>query len=148
LFDENLLGFLLGRAHLLYTNAFRPTFARHGLSDADFYILSLMGLRQPIGAAELAEHLGFTGIDISEESLGRLAARGLVADDGHGSCSLTERGQQLIVAALAACKAVQEDLVDKVGAVEVASLRNLLKRVILATDPGLPKVWVEQRSEQ
>jgi 3-hydroxy-9,10-secoandrosta-1,3,5(10)-triene-9,17-dione monooxygenase reductase component len=148
LFDENLLGFLLGRAHLLYTNAFRPTFARHELSDADFYILSLMALRQPIAASELAEHLGFTGIDIGEGSLGRLAARGLVGGDGQVRYSLTDRGQQLIVTALAACKAVQEDLVDRVGAVEVASLRNLLKRVILATDPGLPKVWDDQRSEQ
>jgi 3-hydroxy-9,10-secoandrosta-1,3,5(10)-triene-9,17-dione monooxygenase reductase component len=141
LFDENLLGFLLGRAHLLYTNAFRPTFARHGLSDADFYILSLMGLRQPIGAGELSEHLSFTGIDLGEESLGRLAGRGLVEADAQSTYSLTEAGQRLIVAALAACKAVQEDLIDRVGAVEVASLRNLLKRVILATDPGLPKVW-------
>jgi len=148
LFDENLLGFLLGRAHLLYTNAFRPTFVRHGLSDADFYILSLMGLRQPIGTAELAEHLGFTGIEATGESLGQLAARGLVAGDAQGRYSLSEAGRQVIVAALAACKAVQEDLIDRVGALEVASLRNLLKRVILATDPGLPKVWGEQRSDQ
>jgi 3-hydroxy-9,10-secoandrosta-1,3,5(10)-triene-9,17-dione monooxygenase reductase component len=143
LFDENLLGFLLGRAHLLYTNAFRPTFARHGLSDADFYVLSLMGLRQPIGPMELCEHLSFTGIDLGEGPLGRLAERGLVEAGVGGSYSLTEVGRQLMVAALAACKAVQEDLVDRVGAVEVASLRNLLKRVILATDPGLPKVWDE-----
>jgi 3-hydroxy-9,10-secoandrosta-1,3,5(10)-triene-9,17-dione monooxygenase reductase component len=148
LFDENLLGFLLGRAHLLYTNAFRPTFARHGLSDADFYILSLMGLRQPIGADGLAGHLGFTGIDITGHSLERLVARSLVTVDDQGRYSLSETGRQLIVAALAACKAVQEDLVDRVGAVEVASLRNLLKRVILATDPGLPKVWGDQGSEK
>jgi 3-hydroxy-9,10-secoandrosta-1,3,5(10)-triene-9,17-dione monooxygenase reductase component len=141
LFDENLLGFLLGRAHLLYMNAFRPTFARHGLSDADFYILSLMGLRQPIGPAELAEHLDFTGIDTGGGSLQQLERRGLVAGDGQGRYALTASGQQLIVGALAACKAVQEDLVDRVGAVEVAALGNLLKRVILAADPGLPKVW-------
>jgi 3-hydroxy-9,10-secoandrosta-1,3,5(10)-triene-9,17-dione monooxygenase reductase component len=100
-----------------------------------------MGLRQPIGAGELSEHLSFTGIDLGEESLGRLAGRGLVEADAQSTYSLTEAGQRLIVAALAACKAVQEDLIDRVGAVEVASLRNLLKRVILATDPGLPKVW-------
>lgn len=148
LFDENLLGFLLGRAHLLYTNAFRPTFARHGLSDADFYILSLMGLRQPVGPAELADHLGFTGIDVTGDALQRLVARDLVTADGQGRFRLSETGRQLIVVALAACKAVQEDLIDRVGAVEVASLRNLLKRVILATDPGLPKVWGEPESEQ
>jgi len=141
LFDENLLGFLLGRAHLLYLNAFRPTFARHNLSDADFYILSLMGLRQPINAEELAAHLGFTGIDIGAGALDRLATRGLVVDNGQGRYLLTQQGRQVIVVALAACKAVQENLVAQIGSVEVASLRNLLKRVIRVVDPGLPKVW-------
>ncbi|MBS0367021.1 MAG: flavin reductase [Proteobacteria bacterium] len=141
LFNENLLGFLLGRAHLLYMNAFRPTFAQHGLSDADFYILSLMSLRQPISQVELAEHLGFTGVDTGGGCLRQLEGRRLVAKDGQGLYTLSGDGLRVIVEALAACKAVQEDLVDRVGAVEVASLRNLLKRVILATDPGLPKVW-------
>lgn len=140
-FTEDLLGFLLGRAHLLYTHAFRPALTARGLDDADFYILSLMALRQPLDERELRAHLGFTGIDLSAVTMHRLVERGLVRADERGHYRLTSHGQGLLMGALAACKAVQEDLIDRIGAIEVASLRNLLKRVILAIDPGLPKVW-------
>ena len=42
---------------------------------------------------------------------------------------------------LAAAKSVEADLVDRMGEMESAALRNLLKQAILATDPGLPKLW-------
>ena len=38
-------------------------------------------------------------------------------------------------------KSVEADLVDRMGELESAALRNLLKQAILATDPGLPKLW-------
>ena len=42
---------------------------------------------------------------------------------------------------LAAAKAVETDLIDSLGEMEAATLRNLLKKAITATDPGLPKLW-------
>lgn len=42
---------------------------------------------------------------------------------------------------LAAAKAVETDLIDSLGEIEAATLRNLLKKAIAATDPGLPKLW-------
>jgi 3-hydroxy-9,10-secoandrosta-1,3,5(10)-triene-9,17-dione monooxygenase reductase component len=42
---------------------------------------------------------------------------------------------------LAAAKAVEADVVDRIGELEAAALRNALKKLILATDPGLPKLW-------
>lgn len=71
----------------------------------------------------------------------RLVERGLISADERSHYQLTNHGRDLLMGALAACKAVQEDLIDRIGAVEVTSLRNLLKRVILDIDPGLPKVW-------
>lgn len=141
-FTEDLLGFLLGRAHLLYMNAFRQSFAAHGLDDADFYILSFMALRRSVAESDLRAHLGFTGIDAGAQTMGRLAQRGLVvAHERDAGYSLSDRGRELLMQSLAACKAVQEDVTDRLGEFETVSLRNLLKRVIVALDPGLPKVW-------
>ncbi|MPM62824.1 hypothetical protein SDC9_109702 [bioreactor metagenome] len=42
---------------------------------------------------------------------------------------------------LAAAKAVEADIVDSLGEMDAATLRNLLKKAIAATDPGLPKLW-------
>ena len=38
-------------------------------------------------------------------------------------------------------QAYPAELLDKVGPLEAASLRNLLKRLIAASDPGLPPLW-------
>jgi 3-hydroxy-9,10-secoandrosta-1,3,5(10)-triene-9,17-dione monooxygenase reductase component len=44
--------------------------------------------------------------------------------------------------AMAACKAIEDGLIGRLGEHEAGSFRNLLKRVIIAIDPGLPKVWL------
>ena len=38
-------------------------------------------------------------------------------------------------------KAREAELLDRVGPLEAASLRNLLKRLISISDPGLPPLW-------
>jgi 3-hydroxy-9,10-secoandrosta-1,3,5(10)-triene-9,17-dione monooxygenase reductase component len=143
LFSENLLGFLLGRAHLLYMNGFRHALTRHGLSDSDFFILSLLGLQQPLSLEDISSHLSFTGIEINPLIMNSLYERGFVsaAAPGPPRYHLSKRGETVVLHAMAACKAVEEDLVGRLGEHETGSLRNLLKRVIIASDPGLPKVW-------
>jgi 3-hydroxy-9,10-secoandrosta-1,3,5(10)-triene-9,17-dione monooxygenase reductase component len=42
---------------------------------------------------------------------------------------------------MAAAKAREAELLDRLGPLEAASLRNLLKRLIAASDPGLPPLW-------
>ena len=47
----------------------------------------------------------------------------------------------LAVASLGARQEENVRKVDRLGEQESAVLRNLLKRLIVATDPGLPKLW-------
>ena len=54
---------------------------------------------------------------------------------------LSTSGRDAILHILAAAKAVEADLVDRMGEFEAVSLRNLLKTMILRSDPGLPKLW-------
>ena len=77
-YSENLLGYLLGRAHFQFLAGFRPVLDQRGLSDADFFVLWL-----PLAAAQIAEHVAFTGIDIGPPAL---VARGLLllSDGGYG----------------------------------------------------------------
>jgi 3-hydroxy-9,10-secoandrosta-1,3,5(10)-triene-9,17-dione monooxygenase reductase component len=42
---------------------------------------------------------------------------------------------------IAAAKAQEEGLGEKLGALELTALRNLLKRSIQQTDPGIAKLW-------
>lgn len=143
LYSEDLLGYLLGRAHYQFVAGFRRTLNERALSDADFFVLSLLSVREPLSAAEIASHIAYTGIDIGAVALQALCARGLLCGDAGPDTAyrLSERGRDAILHVLAAAKAVEADVVDRIGEMEAVSLRNLLKRLISASDPGLPKLW-------
>jgi 3-hydroxy-9,10-secoandrosta-1,3,5(10)-triene-9,17-dione monooxygenase reductase component len=143
LYSENLLGYLLGRAHFQFLHGLRRPLAERGLSDADFFVLSLLSVQQPLTPEQIAAHTAYTGIDIGHVALQALVARGLLQADAAlpQALRLAPAGSDAILHALAAAKAVEAGLVERIGALEAASLRNLLKQAINATDPGLPKLW-------
>jgi 3-hydroxy-9,10-secoandrosta-1,3,5(10)-triene-9,17-dione monooxygenase reductase component len=142
LYSENLLGYLLGRAHYQFVAGFRRTLSERGLSDADFFVLSLLSVREPLSAADIGAHIAYTGIDIGAVALRSLCERDLLQAQGPlPAYRLSERGRDAILHVMAAAKSVEADLVDRIGELEAASLRNLLKKLILASDPGLPKLW-------
>jgi 3-hydroxy-9,10-secoandrosta-1,3,5(10)-triene-9,17-dione monooxygenase reductase component len=130
-------------------NGFRHALTQHGLGDSDFYVLSLLGLQPSLTLENLAAHLSFTGVDISPDIVQSLQARGFVSASPAEPprYRLSEQGETVVLHTMAACKAVEEDLAGRLGEHETASLRNLLKRVITASDPGLPKVWLPDESE-
>ncbi len=142
-YSEDLLGYLLGRAHFQFMAGFRRTLSERQLSDADFFVLSLLSVRDGLTAAEIAEHVAYTGIDIGSVALRSLVERGLLERSlaPEARYTLSTGGRDAILHVLAAAKSVEEALADRLGPAEVVALRNLLKRAILASDPGLPKLW-------
>lgn len=146
IYSENMLGYLLGRAHFQFVAGFRRTLDERGLSDTDFFVLSLLSVRQPLGTEEIAAHMAYTGADIGPVALQSLRARELLErDDAHGNGAggwkLGVRGRDAILHVLAAAKAVEADALERLDPMEAVGLRNLLKRLIAVTDPGLPKLW-------
>ncbi|MBU6257046.1 MAG: flavin reductase [Burkholderiales bacterium] len=140
-YSENLLGYLLGRAHYQFVAGFRRTLDERGLDDAAFFVLSLLAVRAPFSAAEIAAHIAYTGIDVGAVLLDALVARGLLRCDA-GGYALAERGRDAILHVMAAAKGVEADVVGRLGEIDAAALRNALKRLIAVSDPGLPKLWV------
>ena len=55
--------------------------------------------------------------------------------------TLTEPGRDAILHVMAAAKAAEADVAQRLGEAESALLRNLLKQLIRSTDPGLPLLW-------
>lgn len=143
-YSENLLGYLFGRAHFQFVHGIRGTLQQHQLSDTDFFVLSLLSVRQPLQVQDIAAHIAYTGVDVGAGALQSLVQRGLLVQEpgsGAPSLRLSPSGSKAIVHVLAAAKSVEADLVNRMGELESAALRNLLKQAILATDPGLPKLW-------
>ena len=141
-YSENLLGYLFGRAHFQFVHGLRGTLAQRQLSDTDFFILSLLSVKQPLKPEEIVAHIAYTGVDISSNTLQSLVQRGLLEDLSHSAgLRLSAKGSDAILHVLAAAKSFEADLVSRMGELESAALRNLLKQAISATDPGLPKLW-------
>ncbi|TAM33548.1 MAG: flavin reductase [Rhodanobacter sp.] len=142
IYSENMLGYLLGRAHFQFVAGFRHTLDEHGLSDTDFFVLSLLSVRQPLSVEEIAAHMAYTGADIGPVALQSLRARGLLEHDAKvGGWRLGAHGGYAILHVLAAAKSVEADALERLDPMEAVGLRNLLKRLIAVTDPGLPKLW-------
>jgi len=142
-YSENLIGYLMGRAHFQFLSGLRKPMAAYGMTDADFYVLSLLSIQQPQSPAEIASHMAYTGTDIGAVALQSLISKGWVEESRERaeSLQLTPLGNEAILHVLAAAKAVETDLIASLGEMEAATLRNLLKKAIAATDPGLPKLW-------
>ena len=142
-YSENLLGYLLGRAHYQFLDKLRRPLAERGLTEADFFVLSVLIVSQPLTIEQIAAHVAYTGIDIGAVALQPLLTRGLLEPDAQNpqALRLSPAGSDAILHVLAAAKAVEADLIDRIGEMEAASLRNLLKQAISTTDPGLPKLW-------
>ncbi|UBQ43268.1 flavin reductase [Comamonas thiooxydans] len=142
-YSENLIGYLMGRAHFQFLSGLRKPMAAYGMTDADFYVLSLLSIQQPQSPAEIASHMAYTGTDIGAVALQSLISKGWVEESRERaeSLQLTSLGNEAILHVLAAAKAVETDLIASLGEMESATLRNLLKKAITATDPGLPKLW-------
>ena len=55
--------------------------------------------------------------------------------------AISATGRDAMAHIIAAAKAQEESLGEKLGALELTALRNLLKRSIQQTDPGIAKLW-------
>jgi 3-hydroxy-9,10-secoandrosta-1,3,5(10)-triene-9,17-dione monooxygenase reductase component len=143
-YTEDLLGYLLGRAHYQLLFALRQLLASHALDEPAFFILSTLSVRDRLSLDELNAIIGYTGFVVTPSQLAALEAQHYIAqehDVGVLRFVLTADGREASLRQIAHAKAVEEDLADVLGAGDVMALKLLLKRLIASTDPGLPDLW-------
>lgn len=143
-YTEDLLGYLLGRAHYQMLYALRQLLASHALDEPAFFILSTLSVRDRLSLDELNAIIGYTGFVVTGAQLGALEAQRFIAREDDGDTLrfvLTADGREASLRQIAHAKAVEEDLADTLGAGDVMALKLLLKRLIASTDPGLPDLW-------
>ncbi|MGH8436538.1 MAG: flavin reductase [Pseudomonas sp.] len=143
-YTEDLLGYLLGRAHYQMLNALRRLLTNQQLDEHAFFILSVLCIRNNLTIEELNTFVEYTGHVVSLASMRFLEGQKLVAREVNGEqvrYVLTADGRETSLQELALAKAVEEDISAKLGAGDAQALKVLLKRLIAASDPGLPDLW-------
>ena len=146
-FNEGFLGYQLGRSHFQFFGQIRAQLADQGLSDDDFYLLSTLTLRPIISSAELDAGLAAVLRQPSSQRLPSLAARGLVAqlamtaESSVPEYRLTDAGREMALRLISAAKAVELEVLERLGAEDGAVLKSLLKRFLGVVDPDASVLW-------
>jgi 3-hydroxy-9,10-secoandrosta-1,3,5(10)-triene-9,17-dione monooxygenase reductase component len=139
-FSRDFLVYLLGRAHFQLFLGLRQDLEQHGLSESEWFLLSLLGVRDDRTIEELDRLLWYTGTRVTYERVASTAAAGFVrlsgGHDPHARVSLTEEGRKVVIELVAAAKAVESHAERNLGFDETQLLKKALRNVIRDTDPG------------
>ena len=146
-FEQDFLVYLLGRAyHQLYLRI-KPEIARRDLGDAEYFTLSMLGVRDGRTPEELDALLAYMGLRVTQSVTGRLAELGLVKVEGTPGGAerlwLTAAGRRSLVELLAVAEAASADAERDLDPSESGLLRQLLASIIRASDSGIPHPWQE-----
>jgi len=141
-FSEDFLIFLVARAHFQLFLGLKRDLERHGLTEWQWFVLSILGVRDNRSVAELDQILWRTGTRVTYELVAGLAAAGLAQLHGNRDASaritLTEAGRRLVIELVAAAKATEAHAERNLGYDEAQLLKQVLRSVIRETDPGAP----------
>jgi 3-hydroxy-9,10-secoandrosta-1,3,5(10)-triene-9,17-dione monooxygenase reductase component len=141
-FSQDFLIYLLQRAHFQLFLGLRRDLERHGLSEDQWFVLSILGISDNRTVAELDRLLWYTGRRVTYELLASLTAGGLARLQGiydpHAPVALTETGKRVVLELVAVAKAAESDAERNLGYGETQLLKKALRGIIRETDPGAP----------
>jgi 3-hydroxy-9,10-secoandrosta-1,3,5(10)-triene-9,17-dione monooxygenase reductase component len=141
-FSQDFLIYLLGRAHHQMFLEIRKELERRGLSEDQWFVLSLLGVSDHRTLAELDRLLAYTGKRVTYNMLAGLAAADLVrlggAYDPRAHASLTDNGRRVVIELVSVAKAAESGAERNLDPIEIHVLKRTLRTIIRDTDPGLP----------
>jgi 3-hydroxy-9,10-secoandrosta-1,3,5(10)-triene-9,17-dione monooxygenase reductase component len=146
-FNEDFLGYLLGRGHFLFFAELRKYLAAENLGDDEFYVLSSLTLKPVISESSLQAAMFGLPDARRRAAVDGLLARGLareapvVAEAGDAEFCLTAQGRQCALRLIAAAKAVESELLERLGSADAEVLKALLGRLLRAIDPAASALW-------
>ncbi|MES2883969.1 MAG: flavin reductase [Pseudomonadota bacterium] len=146
-FNEGFLGYLLGRSHFQFFGKIRTLLASEQLNDDEFYLLSTLTLKPVMTAGVLDAAMAAVLNRPSAITLQALAQRGLVAQLAMAAETpvdeyrLTEQGRDTALRLISAAKAVELEILERMGAEDGAILKSLLKRFLGVVDPDASVLW-------
>ena len=141
-FSQDFLIYLLERAHFQLFLSLRRDLERHGLSEDQWFVLSILGISDNRTVAELDRLLWYTGRRVTYELLASLTASGFArlqgSYDPHARVTLTDNGKRVVLELVAVAKAAESDAERNLGYGETQLLKKALRGIIRETDPGPP----------
>lgn len=146
-FGEDFLGYLLGRSHFRFFAQIRPFLDQEGLDDMEFYVLSTLTLKPLLTEGQIAE--GMAGVlDANRQrALDGLVERGFARRTAADGYELTDSGREAAIRLIAAAKAIESQVLERLGTGDAAILKTTLNRLLGVVDESAADVLWEQGTD-
>lgn len=143
-FGSDFICYLLTRAHFQVYRPLAQEFERAGVTETEYFSLSMLCIAEKLRYTDLTNMLEHTGHAPTEKDIGDLATKGYI--DVHNETagpviSITEAGRRAYVLLLALDGRIAHTALSGFAPQEIAEFADYLKRVIANTAASCPDVW-------
>lgn len=139
-FSEDFLLYLLSRAHFQTSYPTRKACYAIGMSEPEYFCLSLLAMSGSLPEKEIVYRLEHTGHHPDAEIFARLLRKGWVEREGD-DIHISESGRETFIKLLAHSKALEEQLLKHFTDDELAGASAFLKKLIDITGSDIPELW-------
>ena len=142
-FGPDFIGYLLARAHFQTYRPLAAEFERVGITETEYFVLSMLCIRDGLPYTALCRLLEHTGHAPTRDDIAGMVARNLVtlAPGEDGAIHLTDSGRRTYIVVLSTDGRIASKALSGFSAREIAEFSGYLRRVIQNTNADTPDVW-------
>lgn len=139
-YTDDFLLYLISRAHFQSSYPTRKSCQRMGISEPEYFCLSLLSLSGELSESEMVTKLEHTGHHPDAEIFARLLRKGWITRETD-KVKINKSGQELFIKLLAQSKAVEEQVAKHFTDEEIHGAKAFLKKLIAVTGTDIPELW-------
>ena len=139
-FTDDFLLYLLSRAHFQTSYPTRKACQALGMSEPEYFCLSLLAMSNALPPNEIVYRLEHTGHHPDAEIFARLKRKGWVESKDE-LIEISNSGRETFIKLLAHSKALEEQLLKHFTDDELAGASAFLKKLIRITGSDIPELW-------
>jgi len=139
-FSDDFLLYLLSRAHFQTSYPTRKACYDLGMSEPEYFCLSLLSMSGSLPENDIVNRLEHTGHHPDAEIFARLLRKGWIEHD-QNNIHISNCGRETFIKLLAHSKALEEQLLKHFTDDELAGASNFLKKLIDITGSDIPELW-------
>jgi len=150
-FGPDFICYLLSRAHFQVYVPLSREFAPTGVTEPEYFALSMLSIGEKLRYSVLVAMLEHTGHAPTRADIASLASKGFVAvgdANADAMISITALGRRAYLLLLAIDGRIARGALAGFAPEEIAEFAGYLKRVIANTGAGSPDVWSYQNGGQ
>lgn len=139
-YTEEFMLYLVSRAHFQSSYPTRKACAAIGMSEPEYFCLSILSMSKSLSAGEIVARLEHTGHHPDDEIFSRLTRKGWVTGS-KDAIAISESGRETFIKLLSQAKALEEQIMKYFTDEELTGAKAFLKKLVKITGKDIPELW-------